>query len=367
TRLGLGLESSEEGLWTVSVPSWRFDIAIEEDLVEELGRIYGYNHLPETIPTAMLKMKQVDEAQVQESDLRRVLTARGYQEAVTFSFIDPQLHKQFDPQREPVALANPIASDLSVMRTTLLPGLVKTAAYNLNRQQTRVRLFETGLTFVKESDKRGETLTQASMLAALITGDRYPEGWQIKSESVDFFDLKGDFEALLNLGQAADEFCFDKGSHPTMHPGQCAQISRDGQVIGHMGAIHPSLAKPLAVPEAVYLVEVSLSELTRGQVTSFEPLSKFPEVRRDLAFIVQQSVSAGHLEQVIREEAGELLRDLRTFDVYSGKGVEESHKSLAIGLTLQHPSRTLRDDEVNPLIDRVLSRLEQEFNARLRQ
>ena len=187
TRLGLGLSKQADGRWQVSVPSWRFDIAIEEDLVEELGRIYGYNNLPQSTPAALLKMKQVDEAQVSESSIRRVLTSRGYQEAICFSFYAPELHKQFDPVREPVALANPIASDLSVMRTSLLPGLVKTAQYNLNRQQSRVRLFETGLTFVKEGDE----LRQEPMLAALVTGSRQPESWLGKPEPVDFFDLKG--------------------------------------------------------------------------------------------------------------------------------------------------------------------------------
>ena len=363
TRLGLGMKATGEGAWTVSVPSWRFDISIEEDLVEELGRIYGYNNLPETIPTALLKLKQVDESRVQESSLRRALTGRGYQEAVSFSFIAPQLHELFDPKHEPIALANPIASDLSVMRTTLLPGLVKTVAYNLNRQQSRMRLFETGLTFVKE----GGELAQEPMMAAIITGDRYPENWQVKSEPVDFFDLKGDFEALLELGQAADEFSFRKGEHVAMHPGQCAEILRGGKVIGHIGAIHPSLCKKMDVPANVFMVEAELNALLEGKVTSFEPLSKFPEVRRDLALIVEQSVAAGVLEQVIREESGELLREIRTFDIYAGKGIEEGHKSLAMGLTLQHASRTLKDEEVNQLIDKIISRLEEEFKASLRQ
>ena len=363
SRLGLGLVADGDGCWKVSVPSWRFDISIEEDLVEELGRIYGYNNLPESTPTALLKMKQVDESQVQESDVRRALTARGYQEAVCFSFIAPELHKLFDPRHEPVALSNPIASDLSVMRTTLLPGLVKTAGYNLNRQQSRVRLFETGLTFVKEGDE----LKQEPMLAALITGSRHPESWQGKAEAVDFFDLKGDFEAVFELGQAGNEFVFRKGEHAAMHPGQCAEIVRDGNVIGHMGALHPSLAKTMDMPAAVYLVELSLKAVTKGKVTRFSALSKYPEVRRDLALVVSASIAAGDIERAIESEAGELLRRVNTFDVYAGQGIEEGCKSLAMGLTLQHPSRTLKDDEVNELVDRVVTRLKQEFNASLRQ
>ncbi len=363
SRLGLGLTQQSEGVWTVCVPSWRFDITIEEDLVEELGRIYGYNNLPQTIPSALLKMKQVDESMVQESDIRNTLTARGYQEAVCFSFIAPEIHTLFDPNREAVALANPIASDLSVMRTTLLPGLVKTAGYNLNRQQSRVRLFESGLTFIKEN---GE-LKQEPMLAALISGSRYPQSWQVKEEPVNFFDLKGDFEAVFELGRAGHEFSFQKGTHTAMHPGQCAEIVRGGQVIGHMGALHPSLAKKLDMPESVYLVEVRLKAVTEGVVTHFKPLSKYPEVRRDLALVVAESATAGDIEQVIRSSAGELLCRVNTFDVYAGKGIDAGHKSLAVGLTLQHASRTLKDDEVNELVDRVVNRLQQEFNASLRQ
>ncbi|WP_299726330.1 phenylalanine--tRNA ligase subunit beta [uncultured Endozoicomonas sp.] len=363
SRLGLDLTSTGEGRWNVSVPSWRFDIAIEEDLIEELGRIYGYNNLPESTPEALLKMKQVDEALVQESDVRRALAARGYQEAVCFSFIAPELHQLFDPVREPVALANPIASDLSVMRTTLLPGLVKTAGYNLNRQQSRVRLFETGLTFIKD----GEELKQESMLAALMTGSRHPESWQGKAESVDFFDLKGDLEAVLELGQAGNEFTFRKGEHAAMHPGQCAEIVRDGTVVGHIGALHPSLAKKLDVPASTYVVEMRLDAVIAGKVTHFTSLSKFPEVRRDLALVVEASTAAGAIEQAIASEAGDLLRRVTTFDVYAGKGIEEGYKSLAMGLIMQHPSQTLKDEEVNEVVERIVSRLKQEFNASLRQ
>ncbi|USE34914.1 phenylalanine--tRNA ligase subunit beta [Endozoicomonas sp. SCSIO W0465] len=367
SRLGLGLVTDGDGCWKVAVPSWRFDISIEEDLVEELGRIYGYNNLPESTPTALLKMKQVDESLIQESEIRRTLTARGYQEAVCFSFIAPELHQLFDPQHEPVALSNPIASDLSVMRTTLLPGLVKTAGYNLNRQQSRVRLFETGLTFIREKGKDGDELKQEPMLAALITGSRHPESWQGKAEAVDFFDLKGDFEALLALGQAGNEFVFRKGEHSAMHPGQCAEIVRAGKVVGHMGALHPSLARTMDMPTAVYLVELSLKALTEGNVTRFVALSKYPEVRRDLALVVNAAIAAGDIEQAITMEAGKLLRRVNTFDVYVGQGIEDGCKSLAMGLTLQHPSRTLKDDEVNELVDRVVARLKQDFNASLRQ
>ena len=362
TRLGLELTAKGEGEWDVAVPSWRFDISIEEDLIEELGRIYGYERLPETIPTALLKMKQVDESLVQESDLRRLLVSRGYQEAVCFSFIDPKLHSQFDPEREAVALANPIASDLSVMRTSLLPGLVKAIAYNLNRQQSRVRLFEMGQTFIRD----GEALKQEEYMAAAITGARFPEGWNAGNESVDFFDIKGDVEALLEKGGVSGEFRFEKGTHSAMHPGQCAALVREGKVVGHVGTLHPTLKKALGLDSEVFLFEARLDAVTQGKVTNFKTLSKFPEVRRDLALIVQQDVAADNLCDVVRQEAGELLTDVRIFDVYAGKGIEEGHKSLALGMKLQHAERTLKDEEVNQLVDAVVSRLANDFSATLR-
>ncbi len=370
-RLGLGMTKihSESGtVWQVAVPSWRFDIAIEEDLVEELGRIYGYNNLPITIPSALLKMKQVDEARVQERDLRRVLVSRGYQEAVTLSFIDPELHTLFDPEGEAVALANPIASDLSVMRASLLPGLVKTVTYNMKRQQSRVRLFEMGQTFVKQGSKLNQkSIVQAEKVAAVITGSRAPESWENSRDKVDFFDLKGDLEALLSTGGAAGNFQFNQDKHPAMHPGQCAAVSFEGEVIGHIGAIHPSLAKKMEVPADIYFMELRLEAVLNGCVTRFEPLSRFPEVRRDLAVTVAETVNADSLCLAVRSEGGELLRDVRVFDVYAGKGIEQGHKSLALGLTLQHPSRTLKDEDVSGLVNNVVTRLEKDFNAQLRK
>lgn len=370
TRLGLDMvpkDNASGAEWQVTVPSWRFDIEIEEDLVEELGRIYGYDNLPTAIPSALLKMKQEDESLVSEYDLRRLLVSRGYQETISFSFIDPLRHKLFDPQREAVTLANPIASDLSVMRTSLLPGLVKIAAYNLNRQQSRVRVFEIGQVFINE-DKglKQSSIKQEQKLAAVITGGRFPEGWQSGKDSVDFYDLKGDVEALLAAGGKGKDFHFVGGEHPAMHPGQCAVVWCGDKLVGHVGAIHPSIAKKMGVSALVYLLELSLESVINGTVSCFEKLSKFPEVRRDLALIVEESCAADNLCKVIQREGGEWLREVRVFDVYMGKGVEVGYKSLAISLTLQDHSRTLKDQDVNNLVDKVVAKLEKEFNASLR-
>ncbi|PJE80235.1 Phenylalanine--tRNA ligase beta subunit [invertebrate metagenome] len=364
TRLGLGMDKVDEHQWRVSVPSWRFDISLAEDLVEEVGRIYGYDNLPEMIPEVSLKMKQVDESHVPVSLLRKVLVSRGYQEAVAFSFIDAKLHKLFDPDHEAVVLANPIASDLAVMRTSLLSGLVKTVSYNRSRQQNRIRLFETGLTFVKHPETGN--LTQASMLAGVITGDRYPEGWQSESEPVDFYDLKGDLESLMKVGGMPERFTFEPEIHPAMHPGQSAAIYCEGQRVGFMGGLHPSVAKTMGIDQPCFLFEIVLNSLNNGRVTRFEPLSKFPAVRRDLALVVKRDITASALCDCASQIDSEYLQEVKVFDVYEGKGVKGGCKSVALGLTLQHSSRTLKDEEVSQLVEKVVDRLKEEFNALLR-
>ncbi len=361
--LGLSLQAEGAGQWRVQVPSWRFDISIEVDLIEELGRIYGYDRLPTSTPLVRMNLKPAPEALTPVMQLRRILVARGYNETVNYSFIDPKLQQQFAPGEPVVELANPISADMAVMRTSLLPGLVKTAVYNQNRQQQRIRLFETGQTFVQ----KGDQLQQNEQLAMLCYGARDPEGWAGRKEAVDFFDLKGDLERLLEAGGNGDSFSFAAAKHPALHPGQCAAITRNGETIGFIGALHPSLQKTLGLNQPVYLAEVDLAAITEGAVAAFAPLSKYPEVRRDLAVLVKADVAADDLLAAITEVAGELLRDIKLFDVYAGKGIEPGFKSLALGLTLQHASRTLTDDEVNSLFDQVVSTLETRFNAQLRK
>ena len=285
TCLGLELTSTAEDQWSVSVPSWRFDISIEEDLVEEVGRIYGYNNLPNTVPMAELRLQTIDESQVRMSELRRVLVARGYREAINFSFIDPALHRQFDPEVEAEPLANPISSEMSLMRTSLMPGLVTAMRHNLNRQQSRVRLFETGQIFVR---KDGE-LTQDLWIGGAVCGSRNPENWHGNDEPVDFFDLKGDLAALFKRVGNEAEYSFRAGQRPALHPGQCAEILRGGKVVGVIGRLHPSVARVVSVDTPVYLFEMSADVLMAGDVTAFNELSRFPEVRRDMALVVDQT------------------------------------------------------------------------------
>ncbi|WP_438279467.1 phenylalanine--tRNA ligase subunit beta [Pseudomonas alabamensis] len=361
--LGLTTRASGEGQWTVEVPSHRFDISLEVDLIEELARLYGYNRLPVRYPQARLAPQARGEARSELPTLRRLLVARGYQEAITYSFIDPKLFELFTPGVEPLLLANPISSDMAAMRASLWPGLVKAVQHNLNRQQDRVRLFESGLRFVGQL---GE-LKQQPMLAGVVTGSRLPEGWANGRDAVDFFDVKADVEAVLGHAGALGAFTFVPGQHPALHPGQTARIERDGQEVGYLGALHPELAKTLGLERPVFAFELILGEVAEGRLPTFSELSRFPETRRDLALIAGRDVSASAVLDTIRAHAGEWLTDLRLFDVYQGKGIDPDRKSLAVGLTWQHPSRTLNDDEVNATLQTILTSLEQGLNTTLRK
>ncbi|MBT2373122.1 phenylalanine--tRNA ligase subunit beta [Pseudomonas fluorescens] len=363
SALGLGISADGAGQWRVEVPSHRFDISLEVDLIEELARLYGYNRLPVRYPQARLAPQPKAEARAHLPELRRLLVARGYQEAVTYSFIDPKQFELFNPGVEPLLLANPISNDMAAMRSSLWPGLVKALSHNLNRQQDRVRMFESGLRFVGQL----EGLKQEPMLAGVVCGSRLPEGWAQGRDVVDFFDVKADVEAVLGFAGALDAFTFAPGSHPALHPGQTARIERDGRLVGFVGAIHPELSKTLGLDRPVFVFELVLAEVASGKMPKFSELSRFPEVRRDLALIADREVAASAVLDVIRENAGEWLTDLRLFDVYQGKGIDPHRKSLAVGLTWQHPSRTLNDDEVNTTTQNILTSLEQRLNATLRK
>lgn len=363
TGLGLKISADGAGQWRVEVPSHRFDISLEVDLIEELARLYGYNRLPVRYPQARLAPQAKAEARSDLPELRRLLVARGYQEAITYSFIDPKQFELFSPGVEPLLLANPISNDMAAMRASLWPGLVKALQHNLNRQQDRVRLFESGLRFVGQL----EGLKQEPMLAGVVCGSRLPEGWAQGRDVVDFFDVKADVEAVLGFAGALDSFSFVPGSHPALHPGQTARIEREDRLVGYVGAIHPELSKNLGLDRPVFVFELVLAEVALGKMPKFQELSRFPEVRRDLALVADKDVAASAVLDVIRENAGEWLTDLRLFDVYQGKGIDPHRKSLAVGLTWQHPSRTLNDDEVNSATQNILTSLEQRLNATLRK
>lgn len=360
-RLGMQVANIEGG-WVVKAPSYRFDIAIEVDLLEELARVYGYNRLPTAAPQVRMAFEPKDECKPSLREFRRRLTARGYQEAITYSFVEPSLLASLAPDLEAIPVSNPISADMGVMRTSLWCGLVASARHNNARQQSRVRLFETGLRFYRQ----GAETVQEPMLAMLATGSRLPEGWGSGRELVDFFDVKADVEALLSLSGLTSNIEFVADAHPSLHPGQCASLMHQGERIGWIGALHPRLQREWDFSAPVYLLEVKLAALQQGKMAKFSEISRYPEVRRDLAVVIERTVPASAVEACVRESAGELLRELCLFDVYEGKAIESNRKSLALGLTIQHSSRTLNDAEINELVARVVDALQQNLDASLR-
>lgn len=360
-RLGLKVEGVGEN-WRVTPPAWRFDIAIEADLIEELVRIHGYDKLPSIRPVAALQMGAVAEGQVELAQLRRLLVTRGYQEAVTYSFVAPELQSLLDPTLEPLALANPISAEMAVMRTTLWAGLVQALVYNTNRQQGRVRLFESGLRFLPEASG----LRQERVIAGLVYGDAQPEQWSEAVRPVDFFDLKADVEALLALSGLDEAVRFVATAHPALHPGQSARIEVNGVILGWMGALHPVVVNKLGLASVALVFELTLEPLLQGRLPRFRELSRFPAVRRDIAVVVDNSISVDAVMTVIRQAAPASMQELKLFDLYTGKGIDPGRKSLALGLTLQHDSRTLTDSEVDAALDAILAALKTELGATLR-
>jgi phenylalanyl-tRNA synthetase beta chain len=360
-RLEMAISENELG-WQVQAPSCRFDIAIEEDLIEEVGRIYGYERIPTHRGAFAIEMRESGEALFDLARAKQLLVGRDYQEVVTYSFVSPEMAALIDPQEEAIRLANPISADMSVMRSSLWPGLLQTARYNQSRQLSRVRIFESGLRFRHE----GETLTQPPGLAGLVSGERLPEQWGIGSDKIDFYDLKGDVEALLGLTGAMDDISFRAITHQALHPGQSAAIFLAQRQVGVMGMLHPELERRLDLNGATYLFEIDLEGIMQGRLPVFETLSKYPSIRRDIAIVVENSVTFESIRNVIREASGKIVKDIRPFDVYTGKNIDSGRKSVALGLILQEKSHTLTDPEVDEVIQTVLHRLSDELDAKLR-
>lgn len=361
SRLGMQLEADADG-WMVTPPSFRFDIAIEADLIEEVIRIHGYNNIPRKLPTYQPAMKPLVEAEVGLQRVKDALVERGYYEAISYSFVDPKWQAAIDPEIAPVELANPISADLSVMRTSIWPGLLKAVAHNINRQQPRVRLFETGLTFVKQGDE----LVQNAKISGAITGSLVGEQWSADDRKVDFFDVKADVEAILALG-GLNDVSFEKSQHSALHPGQTAQIFKKNQPIGWIGALHPNTRKTLDIDPPVYVFEIDQKALLEGTVPAFSPLSRFPEVRRDLALVVKQEIAVADMVKSIKSVTSEIFQEILLFDVYTGTGIEDGLKSVALGLILQGFSSTLTDEDVDKEINKIVAVLNDKYGAILRE
>jgi len=360
-NLNMQVDQQEQG-WLVIPPSYRFDINIEADLIEEIGRLVGYNNIPGTKEAAHASMESFSETQRGVNEIKDILVTQGYYEAVTYSFVSPELQTVLDPQQETLALSNPISTDMSVMRTRLLPGLVQALQYNINRQQQRIRLFETGLCFIPESGG----LQQKSHIAAVMTGSRESEGWHSKSEAVDFYDLKGNLESILRLSDHSN-FRFVKTANPVLHPGQGADVIYKGEKVGFIGALHPTVMPKLDLTQPVFVFELELAPILSSILPKFVKLSKYPSIRRDMSLTVDSDINVQDLIDCIYSLKSEILQEVFVFDVYTGRKLINNRKSVALGLILQDFSRTLVDGDVDKLVAKVLDQLIKQYNAILRE
>ena len=367
--LQMGVEPTEEG-WRVKPPPHRFDIAIEADLIEEVGRIVGFQAIPEADAQVPQRFGSLPSSTPPERAVLEALVLRGYYEAITYAFVDPQLQTQLFPNVAASVLANPIASDLSVMRVSLWPGLLKAALDNQRRQQDRIRLFEHGARFLATDKKGLDATREIKTLAGVACGHRLPEQWGLPREMrapVDFFDVKGDVEALLAATGAQADFTFEPQALSCLHPGRAARLLRKGVPVGWLGELHPSLVKSLEFTYAPVLFELDMEAALAVERPVYAEFSRFPQVRRDLAVVLDESVTLSTLTERVTFTASGLLRDLRIFDVYRGPGVEAGRKSVALGLIFQDISRTLTEDDVASTMAAVVADLRVSLNAKIRE
>jgi phenylalanyl-tRNA synthetase beta chain len=357
--LGFGVEVIDGGFRCVA-PSWRFDVSIEQDLIEEIARIYGYNNLPTSLPAQALTMASVPEADTPLMRLKHYLVDQDIQEAITYSFVDPQTQAILGDGVEGVRLANPIASNLAEMRRSLIPGLVEAVRHNVNRQAPRVRLFETGQCFVSNGDQ----LDQSERVGIAIYGQSDPMHFS-GDRAVDFFDLKGVVDGLCMIN-GGDEFTWAPLAHPAMAPGKTASVSLNGKFLGVVGRLHPKLARELDLPKPLFLADLALSPLLCGQVTAFKAISRYPRVLRDLAVIVDDGVAWQQIVDAVTSLSDARIQSVELFDVYRGTGVPEGRQSLALSLSLQDPEKTLEDAAIQELVDQVVQVLRERTGAELR-
>jgi phenylalanyl-tRNA synthetase beta chain len=359
-RLGMAVQTQSEG-WSITPPGFRFDICIEADLIEELARVHGYNKIPNNNLLMRVELNKASEAVLDIDRVKDLLVDRGYQEAITYSFVDESIQQAVTPDNTLIQITNPISSDLSIMRSSLWCGLLKAALHNLNRQQKRIRLFETGLRFL---NIEGE-IEQQKMISGLILGNLGPEQWGQKVRKVDFFDLKSDVQAMFSITGSTVQYV--SGIHPALHPGQTAQIlSQSGAKIGIIGMLHPNLEKQFGFETQVFLFELDQDLLLEKRIAKFQPLSKYPSVTRDLALIVQETVSADEIIECIKSGDETISRDIVLFDLYRGEGIEENYKSVAVSITLQKFSQTLTDSEIDAIFNKILQSLTNKIGAKLR-
>lgn len=369
---GLGCEvthkkdENNQDTWLVNPPSWRFDIAIEEDLIEEVARIVGYNNIPTKNILSDLKISVKSESTIRLERIKQRLVDRGYHEIISYSFVDPKIQNLLHPNQPAEILPNPISSEMSAMRLSLLPGLLSTVQYNQNRQQTRLRLFESGLCFIPNKDA-DLGIEQKQVIGGVLTGNRFPEHWSLEKQHVDYFDAKGDLEALFTLTGNLNSYIFKPSEFSALHPGQSADIYLNNKKIGFIGVIHPSIEDKLGLQSKTVVFQVDMDAIDHKSIPVAAEISKYPANRRDIAIIVKTCVSAQEILQVCKKVGGNQLIDVKLFDVYDGKGIADGEKSLAISLILQDNHRTLTDEEISNTVMLCVSALKDQFAASLRE
>ena len=363
--LGMTLHpAASTEVWSVEPPSWRFDIGIEADLIEEVVRIGGLDLIPERDAALPVMPRASPTSVIDERVVLRTLAARGYQEAITFAFVDPDVQRALFGAQPMIEIVNPIAAELAVMRSSLWPGLLRVARENLRRQQERVRCFEIANRYTLDHEGR---YSEQQMLAAIVLGTRVPEQWGSPAAPVDFYDLKGDLEALLALAGEPEEFSFVPQALGCLHPGRSARILRAGIEIGQLGELHPGLVRTLDFTYAPILFEIDYAGAFRTKLAQFREISRFPLIRRDISFTVPEAVAFRRVRERVSVVAASLLKELRVFDVYQGKGVETGRKSVALGLILQDLNRTLTDEDADRVVDAVRAELQSNLDARIRE
>lgn len=358
--LGMHVQHKNPEVWQVIPPTWRFDLSLAVDLIEELARIHGYQHIPVKLPNTPLTFLPQSETQLSLTRVQDLLIDRGYRETINYSFTAAKLQQSIVPHMEALSLLNPISSELSVMRTSLWPGLLNSLRYNQQRQQLSCRLFESGVCFHHHNG-----LEQQEYLAAVASGERLPEQWGVASTPLDFFSMKSDLEALLTL-TAKNDIQFMPGTHPALHPGQSSDLQQAGKIIGHFGALHPKIITELDLNGPIYCFELKTSAISQRHLPQFKAYSKFPMVRRDISFWVDDKYPASTILQAVKHESGEYLHQSFLFDVYFAEQ-EPQKRSLALALCWQHPTRTLVDAEVDELMQKVAAHLKKSFAIQLRE
>lgn len=366
TSIGCELIYNNTTILQVKVPSWRFDLKIEEDIVEEIARIYGYNNIPNIKVYTNIEINNTHECVLQLSRVKTMLVDRGYQEAITYSFVNPKIQNILHPEQTMVLLPNPISLEKSAMRLSLLSGIIETVVYNQNRQQQRIRLFESGFCFIP--DKSAELgIRQELMLAGVITGPIFDEHWDIAIHTADFYDIKGDIEAILELTGKLEDINFKVAlSNRVLHPGQSVFIYLHDDIIGSIGVLHPNIEAQLNLSGRTMVFELIWDKIKYYKAPKATDISRFPANRRDIALVVAENILAADIIYECKKVISNNLVRINLFDVYRGKGIAKGFKSVAISLILQNNTHTLEEEHINSTVSKCVNALKQRFKASLR-